>query len=206
MGGWFKKKIRNADDLKGLRIRVQGMGADVYHKLGALPTAIAPADLVPALDKGIIDAAEFLAPATDLESNLHRLAPYYYAPGFNKPNGASELLVSLKAWESLPEDLREILATASRLEHGIGLASASADNAAALTEILGRSPVTVESFPDDVLKHAQKAAVEVLSEVASTSPLAGRIVSSYRTMQRTLRPWSVLSSTMERMMARYPLL
>ncbi len=206
MGGWFKKKIDNADDLKGLRIRVQGMGADVYRRLGALPTAIAPADLVPALDKGIIDAAEFLAPATDLESNLHRLAPYYYAPGFNKPNGASELLISLKAWESLADDLREILATASQLEHARGLASASADNASALVEILGRSPATVEPFPDDVLTRAQKAAAEVLNEVAATSALAGRIVESYRAMQRTLRPWSSLASSMERMMARHPLL
>ena len=91
MGGWFRQKLAGPDDLKGMRIRVQGLGAEVFRRLGAVPMTVAAGDLLPALERGSIDAAEFLAPATDLETGLHKNAPFYYAPGFNKPNGASEL-------------------------------------------------------------------------------------------------------------------
>src|SRR3712207_9568443 len=85
---------------------------------------VSAGDLLPALETGVIDAAEFLAPSSDLETGLQRHASFYYAPGFNKPNGASECLVSLAAWERLPEDLRAMVREACRAEHALGLADA----------------------------------------------------------------------------------
>jgi TRAP-type mannitol/chloroaromatic compound transport system substrate-binding protein len=198
MGGWFRRKLESNEDLKGMRLRVQGLGAEIYAKLGAVPMAVSAGDLLPALEKGSIDAAEFLAPATDLETGLPKYAPFYYAPGFNKPNGASELLVSLKAWEQLPHDLRSVVIEACRAEHTLGLAEAYQTNAVALTEILGRYPVTLEAFPRSIMEAAQKASSELLAELAASSPLANRIVESYTSSLEDLRGWSTLAADMAR--------
>lgn len=202
MGGWFRNKLAGPDDLKGMRIRVQGLGAEVYRRLGAVPMTVAAGDLLPALERGSIDAAEFLAPATDLETGLHRHAPYYYAPGFNKPNGASELMISLKAWEALPEDLRAVVAESARAEHTLGLADAHERNASALAEILGRHPVTLEAFPKPLMEAARKASTELVADIAATSPLARRIIDSYAKALADMRAWSALSAEMARSLAR----
>ncbi|HEY8383184.1 MAG TPA: TRAP transporter substrate-binding protein [Microvirga sp.] len=202
MGGWFRKRLGGLEDLKGMRLRVQGLGAEVYARLGAVPMSVSAGDLLPALEKGSIDAAEFLAPATDLETGLPKYAPFYYAPGFNKPNGASELLVSLEAWETLPPDLQAVVAESCRAEHTLGLADATQTNAAALTEILGRYPVSLEAFPKPVLDAARKATAELLAEIGATSPLAGRIVASYGAALNDYRAWAALSADMARSNAR----
>jgi TRAP-type mannitol/chloroaromatic compound transport system substrate-binding protein len=202
MGGWFKRKVNGPEDLRGLRIRIQGLGAEVFRRLGAVPMAIAAGDLVPALETGVIDAAEFLAPATDLETGLQRHAPFYYAPGFNKPNGPSECLISLKNWELLSADLRMILTEACRAEHGLGLADAHERNASALADILGRYPVTLEAFPRSVMEAARRASNEMIAEIGETSPLARRIVASYTNATSELRNWAALSADMARSVVR----
>lgn len=202
MGGWFKRRLTGVEDVKGLRIRVQGLGADLFARLGATPLAISAGDLLPALETGAIDAAEFLAPATDLETGLQAHAPFYYAPGFNKPNGPSECLVSLDAWERLPPDLRAVVTEACRAEHTLGLADAHERNASALAEILGRYPVTLEAFPRPLIEAARKAAAELMTEIGASSPLATRIVASYQAAQTSLRGWSALSADMSRAIAR----
>ena len=185
-----------------MRIRVQGLGAEVFARLGAVPMTVSAGDLLPALETGSIDAAEFLAPATDLETGLQRHAPFYYAPGFNKPNGASECLVSNRAWEALPEDLRAIVAEACRAEHALGLADAHERNAAALVEILGRHPVTLEAFPRPVTEAARRATAEIVAGIGESSPLARRIVGSYAPAQADYRSWSSLAADMARALAR----
>jgi TRAP-type mannitol/chloroaromatic compound transport system substrate-binding protein len=202
MGGWFRQKLAGPDDLKGMRIRVQGLGAEVFRRLGAVPMTVAAGDLLPALERGSIDAAEFLAPATDLETGLHKNAPFYYAPGFNKPNGASELMISLAAWGRLPEDLRTMVREAARAEHTLGLADAHERNAAALVEILGRNQVSLEAFPRAILDAARKASAELIADIAETSPLARRIVDSYTAAANDMRGWSALAADMARALAR----
>jgi TRAP-type mannitol/chloroaromatic compound transport system substrate-binding protein len=202
MGGWFKRKLEGVEDLRGLRIRITGLGAELFQRLGAVPQVIAAGDLVPALERGTIDAVEFLAPATDLETGLPRLAPYYYAPGFNKPNGASECLISLKAWEQLPNDLQVIVAEACRAEHTLGLADAHERNASALTEILGRNQVTLEAFPRSIIEAARKEAGDMLKAIGASSPLGQRIVTSYTAALNDMRSWSALSADMARAIAR----
>ncbi len=202
MGGWFRRRLSGLDDLKGMRIRVQGLGAEVYARLGAVPMSVSAGDLLPALEKGSIDAAEFLAPSTDLETGLPKYAPFYYAPGFNKPNGASEFMISLKAWDGLPEDLRHIVAESCRAEHNLGLADAVLQNAIALTEIIGRYPVTLEAFPRPILGAARRAATDAMAEIGASSSLAERIVASYTSAVNDMRNWSALSADMARATAR----
>jgi TRAP-type mannitol/chloroaromatic compound transport system substrate-binding protein len=194
MGGWFRKKIDSPDDLKGLRIRVQGLGADLYARLGAVPMSVSAGDLLPSLEKGTIDAAEFLNPSVDLETGLPSVASLYYGPGFNKPNGASEFMVGDAAWNRLPDDLKAMVRAACQAEHGAGLADAAEQNATALTKILGTYPVQLERFPPAVIEVARRESAALLQQIGATSPLAGRIVTSYLDAQRRLRGWASVNA------------
>jgi TRAP-type mannitol/chloroaromatic compound transport system substrate-binding protein len=202
MGGWFRRRLTGVEDLSGLRIRVQGLGAEVFARLGAVPISIAAGDLVTSLDRGTIDAAEFLAPSTDFETGLHQHAPYYYAPGFNKPNGASELLISDAAWDLLSPDLQRIVIESARAEHTLGLADAHEQNAKALNDIIATGNVTLEGFPADIMTAAREASDALLDDIAESSELASRIVASYRQAFSDLRGWSALSSDMARSLVR----
>ncbi|PSC04962.1 ABC transporter substrate-binding protein [Alsobacter soli] len=195
MGGWFRKELGSAADLKGLRIRVQGLGGDVYAELGAVPQSIPPGDVYPALERGVIDAVELLSPANDLPLGFHRVAPVYYMPGFNKPNGAAEALVATKAWEKLAPELQAIVEAACAAEHAAGLADAERSNAEAIVKLvsMGARPTP---FPADVLAAARKAADAVLDRVAAKTPLAGEIVASYRTASSEGRPWARIQGYM----------
>lgn len=196
MGGWFRKEIRDLDDLQGLRIRVQGPGGEVFRRLGATPVAVPPGEIATSLLSGAIDAVEFLAPSSDLASGFHRATPFYYAPGFNKPNGAGEGLVSLKAYEALTPDLRAVVAEACAAEHATALAEASRLNAEALNALVTRHKVRIMTFAEPVLVAARKAATETLAEVAASSSLAGRIAESFAAAVERGKAWSALQSGM----------
>jgi TRAP-type mannitol/chloroaromatic compound transport system substrate-binding protein len=197
MAGWFRREIVGPDDLKGLRIRVSGLGGEVYRKLGAVGMAIPPGDVYVALERGTIDAVELLAPANDQPLGFQRHAPFYYAPGFNKPNGAAEALVHLPAFEKLPADLQAIVQAACEAEHAAGLASAETANATALAQVM-REGVRVLTLPQEVILAARVAAEAVLDEVSAKSPMAARIVTSYRTAYATGRGWVALQAYMAR--------
>lgn len=196
LGGWFRQPLRSLNDVKGLRIRASGLGGEVYAALGAAPLMISPGETGVALERGTIDAVELLAPVNDLPVGLYQHAPYYYMPGFNKPNGAGEALVSLAAYDALPDDLKHIIAAACAAEHAAALSEADAQNGAALTQLLSHN-VRLESFPDDVVRAARQAAQDVLDRKAQANPLAGRIIQSYRAAQQAGRGWSKLLSYMD---------
>lgn len=195
MGGWFRKELGSAADLKGLRIRVSGLGGEVYAELGAVPQAIPPGDVYPALERGVIDAVELLSPANDLPLGFHRVAPVYYMPGFNKPNGAAEALVARPVWDRLSPELRAAVETACLAEHAAGLADAERTNAEAIVKLvsLGAKPTP---FPADVMAAARRAADAVLDRVAAKTPIAGEIVASYRTAAAEGRPWARIQGYM----------
>ncbi len=196
MGGWFRKPVESLKDLSGLRIRVQGLGGEVYAALGATPQSIPPADIYPALERGTIDAVEILAPVNDLPLGLHRIAPHYYMPGFNKPNGAGEALVSLAAFEKLTPDLQRVVENACQAEHSAALAEAEHQNGAALVDLL-RAGVKVSAFPADVMKAARDKTQDVLDRKAKASPMAARIVASWREALSQGSQWSRVSAYME---------
>lgn len=195
MGGWFRREIRDPADFATLRIRVQGLGGDVYKELGATPMAIPPGDVFVALERGTIDAVELLAPVNDLPLGLYRHAPFYAAPGFNKPNGAAEALIAGKAWDALPADLQTILRNACATEHAAGLADAEAANGGALVQLV-RQGAKVTSFPPEVLAAARKAADVVIDRIAARDALSGDVVASYRAALAEGRSWARLQGFM----------
>ncbi|MDB5545148.1 MAG: transporter substrate-binding protein [Hyphomicrobiales bacterium] len=195
MGGWFRKPITSLDDINGLRIRVQGLGGEVYRELGATPQSIPPGDIVPALERGAIDAVELLAPVNDLPLGFQRFAPIYHMPGFNKPNGAAEALLSLAAFEKLPGDLREIVETACAAEHMAGLIDAQASNAQAIGELVSMG-AKVTPFPADVIAAMRAKTQVVLDRKAAESATAAKIVASYRQAVQAGRNWATIEAYM----------
>jgi len=190
MAGWFRRPVERLDDVKGLKIRIVGLGGEVWRRMGATPVALPPGEVFPAFQSGVVDAAELLAPHSDLAVGLHRVTKLYYGPGFDKPNGTGEALVSLKAYEALPDDLRAIVATACRDEHATALGQAEWMNALALETLVATHGVELKQMPQDVLARARAVAEELYAEIAAKDPLSARVVDSYRRARVKTAGWS----------------
>src|SRR5205085_10034347 len=150
MGGWCRREIRSLDDVRGLKVRSLGLGGEVYRRLGAVPQTTPPGEILTSLQSGVLDAAEFVGPGTDISLGLYRVAPSYYGPGFNKPNGTGECIVSRKAWEALDAEGKAIVAHACAAEAGFALSEMERLNAEGLGALIERHNVQLRSFPAEV--------------------------------------------------------
>src|SRR5690348_8653766 len=179
MGGWFRRELKSLADLSGLKLRSLGLGGEIYRRLGATPQSTPPAEILLSLQSGVLDAAEFVGPGTDIALGLYRVAPFYYYPGFNKPNGTGECIVSLKAWNALPDDLKAIVAHACATEANYALAEMERLNAQALAALLGEHNVKLLAFPAELVAAARLQANEVLAELTGRSTATAKIHASY---------------------------
>jgi TRAP-type mannitol/chloroaromatic compound transport system substrate-binding protein len=193
MGGWFRHEIKSLDDVKGLKLRALGLGGEIFRRLGATPQTTPPGEIFTSLQSGVIDGAEFVGPGSDIALGLYRVTPFYYGPGFNKPNGTGECLVSLKAWQALEPDLKAIIAQACATEASFALAEMERLNVEALAALAGRYKVELKSFPPDLVAAARAQAADILNEVAARSEIAGRIHASYAAFRERSANWSRIS-------------
>jgi TRAP-type mannitol/chloroaromatic compound transport system substrate-binding protein len=178
MAGWFNKPIDTLDDLKGLKMRVPGLGGEILSKLGVVPVNIPGGELFTALSTGTIDAAEFVGPYNDLAFGLHRAARYYYYPGWHEPGATLEAFVNLDAWKALPEDLQVIVQTACEATSHTMLAEMTARNNRALTTLVTEHGVDVRPLPDDILAALKVESEQYLAEAAKAEPLMARVAES----------------------------
>src|SRR6186997_1885497 len=193
MGGWFRREVKSLDDVKGLKIRSLGLGGEVYRRLGATPQTTSPGEILTSLQSGVLDAAEFVGPGSDIALGLYRVAPSYYGPGFNKPNGTGECIVSLRALEGLDSELKAIVAHACATEASYALAEMERLNAEALAALIERHNVQLRSFPGEVVAAARKVSADVLAELAGRSETARKVHDSYATFRDRTAPWSRIS-------------
>jgi TRAP-type mannitol/chloroaromatic compound transport system substrate-binding protein len=193
MGGWFRRELKALSDLHGLKLRSLGLGGEVYRRLGATPQTTPPAEILVALQSGVIDGAEFVGPGSDIALGLYRVAPFYYYPGFNKPNGTGECIVARKTWEALPGDLKAVVAHACAAEANFALAEMERLNAEALSALTTQHHVTLAAFPDDLVTAARKQAVDVLGEVAARDAVSAKVHGSYTAFRERTAPWSRVS-------------
>src|SRR5215813_11272180 len=193
MGGWFRREIKSLDDVKGLKVRSLGLGGEVFRRLGATPQTTPPGEIFTSLQSGVIDGAEFVGPGSDIALGLYRVAPFYYGPGFNKPNGTGECLVALKAWQGLDPNLQAVVAQACAAEASFALAEMERLNVEALAALTGRYNVQLKSFPPDLVAAARGQATDVLNEVAARSDIARRIHASYTAFRERMADWSRIS-------------
>jgi TRAP-type mannitol/chloroaromatic compound transport system substrate-binding protein len=193
VGGWFRREIASRDDVRGLKIRALGLGGEVYRRLGAVAQATAPGEIVVALQSGVIDGAEFVGPGSDIALGLYRFAPFYYGPGFNKPNGTGECIVALRAWETLDAELKAIVAHACAAEASFALAEMERLNIEALATLTAREHVQLRAFPPDLIAAARPIAAGVLAELAERSASARKVHDSYMAFRGKISAWSRIS-------------
>jgi TRAP-type mannitol/chloroaromatic compound transport system substrate-binding protein len=193
MGGWFRRELKSLADLRGLKLRSLGLGGEVYRRLGATPQTTPPAEILSSLQSGIIDGAEFVGPGTDIALGLYRVAPFYYYPGFNKPNGTGECIVARKVWDALSAELQAIVAHACAAEANFALAEMERLNAQALGALTQEHGVKPAAFPDDLVAAARKQATDVVGEIAARSDIAGKVHASYAAFRERSAPWSRIS-------------
>lgn len=193
MGGWFRRELRGLDDLRGLKIRSLGLGGEIYRRLGGTPQTTPPGEILTSLQSGVLDGAEFVGPGTDIALGLYRVAPNYYGPGFNKPNGTGECIVSTKAWEALDSETKAIIAHACSAEATFALSEMERLNADSLAALVDRFNVQLRTFPTVIVAAARKQATDVLAELAARNEMTRKIHDSYSGFQARTAPWSRIS-------------
>ncbi len=193
MGGWFRRELKGVADLHGLKLRTLGLGGEVYRRLGATPQTTPPAEILTSLQSGVIDGAEFVGPGTDIALGLYRVAPFYYYPGFNKPNGTGECIVALKAWRTLSDELKAVVAHACATEANYALAEMERLNAQALEALTTQHGVKLAAFPNDLVAAARKQATDVLGELSQRNAITGKVHEFYMAFRARTAPWSRVS-------------
>ena len=189
MGGWYKREINGVADISGLKVRISGLGADVLRRAGAVPVTLPGAELFTALATGTIDATEWNGPYNDMAFGLHEVAPYYYYPGWHEPSGVLECLVSAEAYESLPDDLRNVIETACMAESAYVVSEFKARNQRALETLIGEHGVELRRFPDDVLAALREHSTAAMESLAAGDPVVGRVYEAYRDYAAAGRDW-----------------
>jgi TRAP-type mannitol/chloroaromatic compound transport system substrate-binding protein len=191
MGGWFRKKINMLADYKGLKMRIAGLGGQVIDRAGGTSVLTPAAEIFATLERGVIDAAEWVGPHDDLKLGLHKAARYYYYPGWHEPGTVSEFGFNKKAYETLPADLRRILDLAAAATQVDGLMDFHTKNGTALerlkTEFKGK--VELVQFPVPVLRDLRKIATQVIRDQSEKSPMARKVHASFTKFQALVGPW-----------------
>lgn len=193
MGGWFNRKIETVKDLNGLKMRIPGLGGKVLAKAGGNPVLLAGAEIYTALERGTIDATEWVGPYHDLRLGLHRAAKYYYYPGWHEPGTALELIVSSKAWDQLPDDLKKIVEVAAAAGSLWMYSQFETLNHGALTELKGAHRVEVLEFPAGVLAELRKLTEEALQEEAAKDKQFAEVYQIYQKFRTEIDAWSAIS-------------
>jgi TRAP-type mannitol/chloroaromatic compound transport system substrate-binding protein len=179
MGGWFRKEINSVNDLKGLKFRVGGFAGQVLAKVGVVPQQIAAGDIYPALEKGTIDAAEWVGPYDDEKLGFNKVARYYYYPGWWEGGPALELFVNLKSWEALPAEYKAILEAACAEANVWMIAKYDAVNPAALKRLVGQG-VQLRPFSREILNACWNAANEVYAETSAKNPKFKKVYDAWK--------------------------
>jgi TRAP-type mannitol/chloroaromatic compound transport system substrate-binding protein len=195
MAGWFRKKIATIADYKGLRMRIPGLGGQVVAKAGSTVVLTPGSEIYAALERGVIDASEWLGAHDDMKLGLHTTARYYYYPGWHEPGTTLEFGFNRKAYEALPVDLRRILDYAAGATQTFGRSDYEGKNAVAIEKLKTdfRGKVEILQLPAPVLRDLKKLASQVVREESEKSPMAAKVYASYTKFQAQHTGWSRVS-------------
>jgi len=193
MGGWFNRRINSMADLRGLIMRIPGIGGEALKRAGGTPVNLPGSEIFTALQTGSIDATEWVGPYNDVAIGLHQAARYYYYPGWQEPGPTLECIVNREAWESLPEDLKAIVRVACQAVTLDMTSEYMARNAAALKQLEDDPNVEVLGFPESVLAGLKALTLEVVEELARQDPIVARVWASYSAFMASSQPWQSIS-------------
>lgn len=178
MGGWFRRPIGSLNDLRGIKMRIPGLGGRVMDALGVTVQVLPGGEIYPALERGAIDAAEWVGPYDDEKLGLHEVARHYYYPGWWEPSAALTFYINQSAWDQLPSAYQQALEVASAEANASMLARYDAKNPQSLNSLLEQG-VQVHAFPDDVMEAAQEATTRLLEE-QSSDPLYTKVYEAFK--------------------------
>jgi TRAP-type mannitol/chloroaromatic compound transport system substrate-binding protein len=193
MAGWFNREINSMDDIKGLKMRIPGLGGDVITRAGGVSVTMPGGELYTSMQTGVIDATEWVGPYNDLAFGFHQVAKYYYYPGWHEPGPILELIVNKDAYASLPKDLQAIVEGAARAVNQDMLDEYTARNNSALVELVETHGVDVRKLPDDVVAELRRLSAEVVEELAEDTEISRRIAESVKAFQKQAMTYHEIS-------------
>ena len=193
MGGWFKKEINSAEDLKGLKMRIPGLGGEVIRRLGGAALALPGGEIYQSLQSGAIDATEWVGPWNDLAFGLYREAPYYYAPGFHEAGPALAVGINLDIWNSLSKSDQAMVRHACRYANDTSIGEYTHRNGEALQILKNEHGITPRYFNDDVMAAIGKTSVDVVRDIGNSDAQTRKIFESFERALLTYRDWTDMS-------------
>ena len=193
MFGWFNKEINSLEDVKGLKMRIPGIGGEVLKEAGGIPVTLPGGELFTALQTGVIDATEWVGPYNDLTFGFHQAAKYYYYPGWHEPGPMLELLINIDAWNSLPNHLQVIIETATKAVNQDMLDEYLAKNNQALTELVEVHGVELRRLPDDVIDEFREISNKILDDLAKEDETIAKVYESYLNFKNNVSAYHEIS-------------
>ncbi len=188
MGGWFRKEIKSLKDVKGVKMRIAGLGGTVFSALGMVTQQIPGSDIYPALEKGTIDAAEWVGPYDDEKLGFHKVAKNYYFPGWWEPGPCVHFFVNKDQWAKLPKDYQAVWEAAAYEANVTMMAEYDAKNPAALRRLVGQG-VKLKKYSADIMDAAFKAAMQLYSDESAKNPAFNKMYADYLKFQKEQNQW-----------------
>jgi len=193
MGGWFNKEINTVSDLKGLKMRIPGIAGTALKKAGGAPVLLPAGEIYTSLERGVIDACEWIGPYHDYKMGFNKIAKYYYTPGWHEPGTQLEFFVNKTEYEKLPADLQEIVLTASYRIHSWVLAEFESQNATWLEKIEAENKVEIKKFPKPVLNQLKIYSNEAVKELIGSDAMAKKAYDSFSNFKNKMSKWAKLT-------------
>lgn len=192
MTGWFKEPVNSLADFDGLKMRIPGLGGRIYKEIGVNVKLLGGGEIFAALERGVIDAAEWVGPVQDKRLGLHKAAKYYYTTGWHEPSTTTELLMNKAAFEALPADLQAIVKSVAAAANIIAHTSAEALNGETLKDLVENEGVKTAPLPSDVVAALKIKTEEVLADLAAADPLTARVHASFMAFKKKHDAWKGL--------------
>ena len=192
MGGWFKKEIKSLADLKGLKMRIPGLGGEVMSKLGVNVQVLPGGEVFLALDRGAIDAAEWVGPYDDEKLGLNKAAQFYYYPGWWEPGPTLDVLVNKSAWETLPSEYQNMFISAAKEANMNMLAKYNYLNQKSLGNLI-QGGTKLVAYPQDVIAEAQKISLDIYENNAASNPSFKEIYRQWKSFRDNIIQWNSIN-------------
>ncbi|MGF1534670.1 MAG: TRAP transporter substrate-binding protein [Bernardetiaceae bacterium] len=193
MGGWFNKEINTIDDLRGIKMRIPGLGGKVLTKAGGSAVTVAGGEIYTNLERGVIDATEWIGPYHDYNMGFHKIAKYYYYPGWHEPGTMLEFIVNKAKFDALPDDLKAIVEAATAEADTWMFGEFEVKNNRYLQKLVEEEGVQLKRFPEAVMRRLRELSEEVYQEVTAADPDSQKVYAAYTEFRQQAVAWSKIT-------------
>jgi len=193
MGGWFNREINSIEDFKGLKMRLPGIGGKVIEKAGGAPVLVAGSEIYTSLERGVIDATEWIGPYHDYKMGFHKIAKYYYTPGWHETGSQLEFFINKNLHDGLPSHLQGVLQAAAKRAQVWVLSEFDKQNGIYLDKLIHEENVEIRQFSEGTMNALRTYTKEVIQEMIGNDPLSREVYESYSKFQKRISKWSEIT-------------